>query len=242
MNLKRIIGGIVLAAMASVVVYAAKALLTDAPAMAAALRSFPIGTLGLMLTLGLGCFTIRAARWGQLMRLVGHPVRYRDALYLQLAGQTMSVSPGRLGEVLKPWIARSVGGLPMTKGVALVFSERVSDLIAVCILSLGGASVIGGKGWVLGLGLAVIAAGTWLASSQWFHDLALRLIERQSWARKHHASASAIAETIQLALTWRTLLSRAPRYDPTRCPVCQAPLVQTRYFAPSRDPPPEINP
>ena len=206
MNARRVISGLMLAALASVLVYAALGLLTDAHSMSAALRSFPLATLALMLLLSLGCFLIRAVRWGQLMRLVGHPIGLADALYLQLAGQTMTLTPGRVGEVLKPWLARRVGGMQMTRGVALVFSERVADLIAVCILSIGGLSIVGGNRWVLVAGLAIIAAGTAVASSTWFHSLALRTVERQPWARKHHASASAMSETIRLSLRWRTML------------------------------------
>lgn len=210
MNSRRIISGLVIAALASVAVSAVLALLTDAPAMITALRSFPLTTLLAMLGLSLGCFVVRGLRWGQLMRVVGSPVSLVDANYLQIAGQTMALTPGRLGEVLKPWLARSTTGMPMTRGLALVFAERVSDLIGVCILSLGGLTVIGGNRWFLVAGLVAIAVGTVVVSSHRFHSLALRTISKQQWARKHHASAEIISETIKVSLTWRTLAWSVP--------------------------------
>jgi glycosyltransferase 2 family protein len=197
MNLKRAITGIIIAALASVLIYAALAFFTDAPKMAAALRSFPLSVFALMLLLSAISFVIRGLRWGALMRVIG---------YLQLSGQTMSLTPGRVGEVLKPWLASNVADMPMTRGIALVFSERLADLIAVGFLSLGGLAAIGGSMWVLVAALAVIVVGTAVASSAWFHRLALSFIEKQEWARKHHASASAISATIQTSLTWRTML------------------------------------
>jgi len=47
------------------------------------------------------------------MRLAGCPASATDALYLQLSGQSMSVTPGRVGEVLKPWLASSIAEMPM---------------------------------------------------------------------------------------------------------------------------------
>jgi hypothetical protein len=142
-NSRRIVGGIVIAAVASVLVYAVMIALTDAPAAVSALQSFPLPVFAAMLALSLGCFVLRAWRWGRLTGLVGFQLSASDALYQQISGQTMTVTPGRVGEVLKPWLANQTVGLPMTQGVALVFAERVADLIAVCILSLGGVSVIG---------------------------------------------------------------------------------------------------
>jgi uncharacterized protein (TIRG00374 family) len=139
------------------------------------------------------------------MRVLGFPVSTKDALYLHISGQTMSVTPGRVGEVLKPWLAREVAGMPMSRGIPLVFAERVADLIAVCLLALGGLSALGGTTGVLVAGIVVVVAGTALAGSSWFHSLALRVVRRQQWARKHESSAQAIADTLGRALNWRTL-------------------------------------
>lgn len=210
MKSKRIIGGIVLAALATVLLSAVLALLTDAPAMIAALQGFPPLALLTMLTLALLGYLARGLRWGQLMRVVGHPISTRDALYLQLSGQSMALTPGRVGEAFKPWLARDIGGMSMTRGVALVFAERVADLIGVCILSVGGLSAIDGNRWTLVTALLAILIGTMIASSRWFHSLALRIVKRQTWAREHYCSAETVSETIRLAMSWRTLAWSVP--------------------------------
>ena len=209
-DLKRIIRALVVAGIMSGAVYAVLIVIGDGPAVAEALRGFDPLTLVWMLLLGLACFALRALRWGRLMATLGYPVRAADALYLHIAGQTMSVTPGRVGEVLKPWLAREVAGMPMSRGIPLVFAERVADLIAVCILALGGLSALGGTTWVLVAGVVVVIGGTALAGSAWFHGLALRVVRRQEWARKHEASAQAIAGTLQRALHWRVLAWSVP--------------------------------
>jgi len=209
-NSRRIISGLLLAALATVLVSAVMALLTDAPAMVSALTSFPPLTLLAMLALSACSFVVRGVRWGRLMRIVARPPSLLDSIYLQLAGQTMTLTPGRVGEVLKPWLARTTSGMPMARGIALVFAERVADLIGVCILALGGLSLVGGNRWTLAGAILALGVGTAVASSSWFHGLALRVVKRQRWAKKHHASAEVISETIRQTLTWRTLIWSVP--------------------------------
>jgi len=205
-DFRRLMRWLVVAAILSAVVATLLVLVSDASAVADALGRLNPLTVVLMLVLALVGFILRGLRWGRLMRLMGHPVSALDALYLHVAGQTMSVTPGRAGEVLKPWLSREVAGMPMSRGIPLLFAERVADLIAVFLLALGGLSALGGTTWVLVAGTAVVVAGTALAGSAWFHSLALRLVRKQEWARKHEASAQAISDTLGRALHWRVLV------------------------------------
>lgn len=204
------IGVLALAMMASALVYAVLAFVGDGAAVAAVLADFPLGTGLAMLLLGLGGHVIRSLRWGALMRLVGYPVTPRDALYLHMSGQTMSVTPGRIGEVFKPWLARETAGMPMSAGVALVFAERVADLLAVCVLSLGGLSLIRAELWGVVVAIGVIVGGAAIAGSAWFHRLSLGIVVKQRWAREHQASAAGISQTIRRSLAWRTLAWSVP--------------------------------
>lgn len=206
MNLNRVIRALVIAVLASALVYAVMIFVSDGPAVAEALSGFSAGVMVEILALSIGCYLLRGIRWGMLVRLAGADVTHLDAIYLHMAGQTMSVSPGRVGEVLKPWLTRETAGLLMSKGLALVFAERVGDLIAVVILALGGLSALGGGTWTLVLALVAIVAGAAVASSEWFHRLALGVLGKQAWAKRHEASAAAISDTIRAALSWKSLM------------------------------------
>lgn len=210
MNLARALRALIITVLVSAVVYAAIVMLSDGPAVAEALRGLdPLLVVGLV-GLSTVSYLMRSLRWGALMRLAGHPVRTRDALYLHLSGQTMGISPGRVGEVLKPWLAREVGGLPLGTGIALVFAERVADLIAVCVLALGGLSVLGGGMWALTAALAAIAGATAIGASAWFHRLAIRVLGRQRWARRHADSIASISDAVRESLSWKALAWSVP--------------------------------
>ncbi|MDO8847573.1 MAG: lysylphosphatidylglycerol synthase transmembrane domain-containing protein [Coriobacteriia bacterium] len=210
MRFGKMIRALVFAVLASALVYAVMVALSDGPAVLDAFARIPAALVVLLVGMSTAAYVARGLRWGWLMRRLGYPVSTRDALYLHFAGQTMSVSPARVGEVLKPWLAREVTGMPMSVGIALVFCERVADLIAVCILALGALSLVGGDIWVLVASLIAVMAGTALASSEWFHRVVLRVLSRQAWARHHQEALASMSETVRTSLAWRTLLLAVP--------------------------------
>ncbi|MBI5231494.1 MAG: flippase-like domain-containing protein [Coriobacteriales bacterium] len=202
MNTRRLVTALVVAGMLSVLVYGVLFALTDIQAVLSDLKSFPVEVFGVMLVLSLVCFALRAIRWKYLTHLTGRPLSVPDAFYVQFSGMTMTITPGKVGELLKPFLMKQLVGMPMSRGIAMVFSERVADLIAVLLLSAGGLTLLGEGGIIAyAIGLGIVAIGTLAVSSKRFHDFALRMVERTPWIKQHHASASAISETIQAALT-----------------------------------------
>ncbi|MBE0417458.1 MAG: flippase-like domain-containing protein [Coriobacteriia bacterium] len=188
-------------ALASALLFAALAALTETVAVIDALRTFPVHVFVVLLlatTAGIG---VRAVRWRRLMGLLGFPVSFAQALHMQLAGQAAAVTPGRVGEVLKPWFAREVAEMPFSRGVALVFVERIADLVAVCLLGLGALSIVGG-GWVTLIALAsALAAVVVGARSGRLHAFGLALASRHRLLRDHQVSMERVAETLRMGLS-----------------------------------------
>lgn len=206
LNLNRALRSIIISALLSALVYAALAAFTDARQVAQSLNTLsPVSVLA-MVALTLGCYLTRAVRWGYLTRVMGHPLRAGDAVYVQLSGMTMTVTPGKVGEVLKGYLARELVGLPMARGVTLVFAERLADVVAVVALSTGAIGIFSGT--TLGLGVAVIAlvVGIVLLTSQRVHSLVLNLAAKQPWLRTHEHHAQSVSETLRTTLSMRVLV------------------------------------
>lgn len=204
---RNILRGLLASALLSVLVYALLAALTDARQVAATLRSFPLSSLAAMVALTLCCYLVRSVRWYYLMRVMGHPMRPADAVYVQLSGMTMTVTPGKVGEVLKGFLARDLTGLPMAGGVSLVFTERLTDVVAVVALSFGAVGLVANGRLALGIAVAALAAGIAVLSSERVHRLALDLAARQSWMRAHHGSAATVSQTIRTVMAPRPLIT-----------------------------------
>lgn len=205
MNLRRAVRGVVIAAVLSALVYAALAGFTDTRAVAGALAGFPLTSFGAMVALTLGCYMVRAVRWWYLVRHAGYPVTPREAVFTQLAGMTMTVTPGKVGEVLKAYVAREQSGMPMPKGIALVFCERLADLIAVLALSAGALSILGSSlPGLIAVAVAVVV-GTVLLGSRRFHRVALRAAQKQPWLKRQQVSMHEVSETVRTMLLMRPL-------------------------------------
>lgn len=60
------------------------------------------------------------------------------SLEIYLAGLSMSVTPGKVGEVLRSVLLRASNGVPFTRTAMVVVADRLSDLIALVVLALIG--------------------------------------------------------------------------------------------------------
>jgi uncharacterized membrane protein YbhN (UPF0104 family) len=60
------------------------------------------------------------------------------SLEIYLAGLSMSVTPGKVGEVLRSVLLRASNGVPFTRTAPVVVADRLSDLIALVVLALIG--------------------------------------------------------------------------------------------------------
>lgn len=200
MDLRRILGGLTITALSSAFIYALLAAYADVAALLASLGRFSAGSIAAMLGLTLAGYGLRAIRWRYLASRLGHRIRIADALYIQFSTITMTVTPGKVGEVLKAYLGREIAGIPISRGLGFVFSERLADLIAVLVLSVGGVSALHGGPFPLLVAALVVAAGTFVAGSERFHARALRVVQGRTWAKRHHASAEEISKSIRATL------------------------------------------
>ncbi|MCP4808129.1 MAG: flippase-like domain-containing protein [Proteobacteria bacterium] len=88
-----------------------------------------------VLLLTLVNYGLRFWKWHYLCGRVGAHVPFMDNLVIYIAGLAMVISPGKVGEFLKPYLATRRTGVPMAKTNAAVVSERLTDGIAMLILA-----------------------------------------------------------------------------------------------------------
>ena len=88
-----------------------------------------------VLLLTLVNYGLRFWKWHYLCGRVGAHVPLRENVTIYLAGLAMVISPGKVGELLKPYLATKQTGVPMAKTNAAVVSERLTDGIAMLILA-----------------------------------------------------------------------------------------------------------
>jgi len=129
-------------------------------AWAAVLRAHP-GFIAAAIVVVLATYVVRSIRWIVLLRPLGH-ARFRTAFRTTVIGFAATfLLPGRVGEVLRPYLLAKQEGMNPASTFATIIVERLLDMVTVLLLfalALPLAGVDVGKDVQLaGVGLAVMA-------------------------------------------------------------------------------------
>lgn len=124
------------------------------------IRMLTWGEIGLLLGLSLVNYLFRGLRWHIFARRLGLPTTLLQDIRHFLGGFAMSVTPGRVGELIRMrWLRRETGW-PFERTAPLVLVDRSSDLAAMALIlavaiafSTGGIAFAGPV-----VGLSLIAA------------------------------------------------------------------------------------
>ncbi len=118
--------------------------------------------VGLLLALSLANYALRGLRWHLFARRLGLPLHLRANLRHFVGGFAMSVTPGRVGELVRMrWIRRETGWA-FERSAPLVLMDRAYDLVAMALLlglavSLAAGGIAGAFPLVaLAIGAAVV--------------------------------------------------------------------------------------
>lgn len=141
-----------LAVVLGLLVYAGLAAWADFDGVGDALRTIPLWAPLAACALSLTNYLVRFPRWQRYLKLVGSDVRGWTSLMIYLAGMSLTVSPGKVGEAMKSWLLRDVDGTPLAKSTPIVLAERVTDLCGFIVLIAISA------GTADHLGVAILAA------------------------------------------------------------------------------------
>src|SRR5512136_800845 len=133
--LRRLIPGVLFGFL----VFVALALAGDLRQVSGKVRAFRWELYPLVLCLTLFNYTLRFGKWHFYLRQIGvRNLPVSESARLFVGGFPLAVTPGKLGEVLKAvWIQQKTG-IPTARGVAVVVAERISDGLAVLLLSTVG--------------------------------------------------------------------------------------------------------
>jgi uncharacterized protein (TIRG00374 family) len=85
-------------------------------------------------------YSLRYGKWHLLLHRLGVAVPHRTNAWIFLAGLAMVISPGKAGELVKPYLVQVCTRAPMLRTVPALVVERGTDGLAVVILAAIGVS------------------------------------------------------------------------------------------------------
>jgi len=199
---KRLILAIILGAL----VFLAISVYSDFEKVAASLASFNLIFILAVLPLVFANYILRFAKWHYFLQLLGINLTKKASFKVFLSGLTMTISPGRFGEVVKSLLIKMINGTAIAKSAPIVVAERFTDFIAFLILSAYGAVAFATGGKVLlastGVTILVILA----VGSRRFANLVLGLVGRLPLIKRFAHKAAEAYESMYQLITLRRLV------------------------------------
>jgi glycosyltransferase 2 family protein len=113
----------------------------DAQNLGDALRNFDWKYLPFIFALTLWNYWWRFIKWEMYIEALDVPhIPRRIGVPIYLSGFSMSVTPGKVGEVVKAFEVRNETGAPVERVSGAVAAERITDATAMLILAIIGAT------------------------------------------------------------------------------------------------------
>lgn len=132
----RIISRIVWFCVLAVLLYTVVFIWTDARSNMQVLRTFAWSSLPIILALVMINFLLRELKWDFFRRQAGIEAPRLGSFLIFFSGYSMAISPGRVGELIKPFMYKEYFGQKMRRSIPLVLCERISDLLGMILLAV----------------------------------------------------------------------------------------------------------
>ena len=159
-------------------VYLILTVLSDLERLGEALNDFNYALIPAILGLVSLSYVGRFLRWLYYLRVlkVTVPLGVNAAIFA--AGLSMTISPGKLGEVLKSVFVRRVSGVPIARTAPAIVAERATDGTGMVAWGFLGAFALGFSPRTMLVFLAVAVFGIAVLRSKRLSLLAERLLSR----------------------------------------------------------------
>lgn len=148
------------------------------------LENFAWWRAGVALGLASLNYLIRFVKWEYFLAHLGIRVERKRSLGIFLSGFALTVTPGKIGEVVKSYLLRASDGVAVARSAPIVVAERVSDLLALLVLSLVGLGALGESWRVVGAGALMVGVLVLVISWQPLGEGALKLAGRLPLIRR----------------------------------------------------------
>jgi len=148
-------------------------------------KNFNWYLIPILLLLSLGNYVSRFFKWEYYLKIIDVKLHKLDSLSIFMSGLIMSITPGKMGELLKSYLVKQVNGTSISKTAPIVFAERATDFLSLTILALAGAYFYDyGKNIIIIIGLIILTGLIIISNKKLFYKI-ISIISNFSFISKH---------------------------------------------------------
>ena len=123
------------------ILYLAITIYIDFNLLIESFKKFDLLLLPVLLLLSLLNYFARFYKWDYYLSILKINISKKDSLLIFMSGLLMSVTPGKIGELLKAYLVKTVNKTPASITAPIIFAERATDFLSLTILALFGAYI-----------------------------------------------------------------------------------------------------
>ncbi len=138
LSIKKQEGKILLIFFVAIVVYFGFIVYADTKKVSQIAEAFNWKLIPLLLLLTLLNYIFRAVRFYYFLKRINISITFPKAFSIFMAGLSMTVTPGKSGEIIKAYLLKKTKNSRFSEVVPLLIIERLTDGIAMILLALGG--------------------------------------------------------------------------------------------------------
>jgi uncharacterized protein (TIRG00374 family) len=120
--------------------------------------------IAVLLGLSLINYALRAWRWDVYARQRRVHIPFLRHVLYYVAGFALTVTPGKVGELLRIWLMREGDGQPYARTVPLLVADRLADSLALLVMACVGIGVTTLNGGIMS---AIVPAAVFILGSWW---------------------------------------------------------------------------
>lgn len=202
-NLRR---NLIIVITLAVALYLGLAIYADFGELVAAFKDFKWYFLLMAMALVLVNYLVRFLKWQYLLWAIGIRIPTGPSLVIFFSGLTMTISPAKLGEVLKSFMLKDYKSVPVSRSSPIIVAERITDVIGLVVLGSAGALAYGSGRRILVITIILLALFIGLVQVR---SLCLRLLhfsEHIPFIRRFAAHLEEFYEKSYMLLKARHLL------------------------------------
>jgi len=206
--LKKTIWSVILA----IAVYTAIVFFSDANEVGDAISGISICWIPLFLSLSLLNYLLRFFKWHFFLGKVNVYIPWRESLSVFIAGFSMTVSPGKLGELLKCYLLKNRSDIPVSRTSPVVVAERITDLISMIFIAIIGLFLVRHRGAMIAVAAGIVFVLAIMIFLLWEKAFGFltNLICRFKPVEKHRESFEQFHQSCSSLLDFKSLLISIP--------------------------------
>jgi len=186
--------------------YLAFSIYADFDKLLSALFKFNWMLFPLILAFSFANYLFRYFKWDYYLRVLKIKVPFKINFLIFLSAFVMSVTPGKMGEVLKSFLLKEEKNIPVSQSAPIIFAERITDFISMILLCIFGAYFFNyGRDIVIIISVFFFLLLVFLSNRKIFL-LFVKILEKIKFIKKHIAKVHTAYDSISLLIKLKPLI------------------------------------